>query len=328
MVMIIKEQILKILEENKGEYISGEIIAEKLSVSRNSVWKGINALKNDGHIIDAVTNKGYRLSENSSVFTAQSVYSSLLPEIRGILDISVVPVVGSTNTELKSAAEKGGKDGTVLIAMEQTAGRGRLGRSFFSPKDTGLYMSVLLRPDFSASEALYITTCAAVAAAEAIDKATGSYAQIKWVNDIYLKERKVCGILTEASVDFESGGLNYAVLGIGINLTTVDFPDELREIAASVSAEKTDLRAPVAAEFLTRFFGYYKKLQSLEFLSEYRRRSMLTGQEVTFIRGNEVFEGTVTGIDDELRLVTRLENGKTIAFSSGEVQLKKGGIIK
>ncbi len=328
MVMIIKEQILKILEENKGEYISGESIAEKLSVSRNAVWKGINALKNDGHIIDAVTNKGYRLSENSCVFTAQSVYSSLSPELRGILDISVVPVVGSTNTELKSAAEKGGKDGTVLIAMEQTAGRGRLGRSFFSPKDTGLYMSVLLRPDFSASEALYITTCAAVAAAEAIDKAAGSEAQIKWVNDIYLKGRKVCGILTEASVDFESGGLNYAVLGIGINLTTVDFPDELREIAVSVSAEKTDLRAPVAAEFLNCFFGYYKKLKSPEFLSEYRRRSMLTGQEVTFIRGNEIFEGTVMGIDDELRLVTRLKNGETIAFSSGEVQLKKGGIIK
>ena len=148
------------------------------------------------------------------------------------------------------------------------------------------------------------------------------------MNDIYLKGKKVCGILTEASVDFESGGLNYAVLGIGINLTTIDFPDELREIAASVSAEKADLRAPVAAEFLTRFFGYYKKLQSLEFLSEYRRRSMLTGQEVTFIRGNEIFEGTVIGIDDELRLVTRLKNGETIAFSSGEVQLKKGGIIK
>lgn len=328
MVMIIKEQILKILEENKGVYVSGESIAEKLSVSRNSVWKGINALKNDGHIIDAVTNKGYRLSENSSVFTAQSVYGSLSPELCERLDISVVPMVGSTNTELKSAAEKGGKDGTVLIAMEQTAGRGRLGRSFFSPKDTGLYMSVLLRPDFSASEALYITTCAAVAATEAIDKATGSEARIKWVNDIYLKGKKVCGILTEASVDFESGGLNYAVLGIGINLTTADFPDELSEIAASVSAEKIDLRAPVAAEFLTRFFGYYKKLQSLEFLSEYRRRSMLTGQEVTFIRGNEIFEGTVMGIDDELRLVTRLKNGETIAFSSGEVQLKKGGIIK
>lgn len=328
MVMIIKEQILKILEENKGEYISGESIAEKLSVSRNSVWKAINTLKNDGHIIDAVTNKGYRLSENSSVFTAQSVYSKLSSELRERLDISVVPMVGSTNTELKSAAEKGGKDGTVLIAMEQAAGRGRLGRSFFSPKDTGLYMSVLLRPDFSASEALYITTCAAVAAAEAIDKVAGSESQIKWVNDIYLKGKKVCGILTEASVDFESGGLNYAVLGIGINLTTADFPDELSEIAASVSAEKSDLRAPVAAEFLNCFFGYYKNLDSLEFLAEYRRRSMLTGQAVTFIRGNEIFEGTVTGIDDELRLVTRLKNSETIAFSSGEVQLKKGGIIK
>ncbi len=326
--MTIKEQILKMLEERKGEYISGEEIAENLSVSRNAVWKGINSLKNDGHIITAVTNKGYCLSEKSNIFTAQSVYSSLSSELREKLSVSVVPVVGSTNTELKALAEKGGAHGTVLVALEQTAGRGRLGRNFYSPKDTGLYMSILLRPDFSASEALNITACAAVAASMAIDTAAKTETQIKWVNDIYLSGKKVCGILTEASIDFESGGLNYAVLGIGINLNTKAFPQELRDIAASVSKDDTDLRPYISAEFLNRFFGYYNNLSKREFLNEYRSRSMLTGKEITFVRGNETFDGTVIGIDDEMRLIVRLSNGKEAVFSSGEVQLIKGEIVK
>ena len=326
--MTIKEQILNILETNKGNFVSGEEIAEKLSVSRNAIWKGINSLKKDGHIITAVTNKGYCLSEKSNIFTSQSVYAYLSLELRERLNISVVPTVGSTNTELKAHAEKGGADGTVLIALEQTAGRGRLGRSFYSPKDTGLYMSILLRPDFSASEALNITACAAVAASMAIDAAAGVETHIKWVNDIYLGRKKVCGILTEASIDFESGGLNYAVLGIGINLNTSVFPDELQNIAVSVSKDNTEMRPFVSAEFLNRFFGYYNNLSAHEFLNEYRSRSMLTGKEITFIRGNEEFNGEVTGIDDEMRLVVKLENGEQTVFSSGEVQLVKGEIVK
>ena len=326
--MVIKEQVLNILETKKGSYISGEEIAEKLNVSRNSVWKAIKALKNEGHIINASTNKGYILSEKSNVFTAQSVYANLSAELREKLKITVVPTVGSTNTELKTIAEKDGSDGTVLIALEQTAGRGRLGRSFYSPKDTGLYMSVLLRPDFSASEALSITACAAVAAAKAIDIVAGVETKIKWVNDIYLNGKKVCGILTEASIDFESGGLNYAVLGIGINLTTNDFPEDLKGIAASVSEGDDDCRAFISAEFLNIFFDFYQNLLNCEFLSEYRRRSMLTDKEITFVRGNETFNGTVTGIDDEMRLVVRLTDGKEVTFASGEVQLMKGDIIK
>ena len=326
--MKIKEQILNILEENKGRYISGEEIAEILSVSRNSVWKGINSLKKDGHIICAVTNKGYCLSEDSSVFTAQSIYAGLSDELREKLKISVVSVVDSTNTVLKSEAENGGAEGTVLIATEQTAGRGRLGRTFFSPKNTGLYMSIILRPELTAAEALMITTSAAVSAAECIDSVADVTTRIKWVNDIYLNGKKVCGILTEASIDFESGGLNYAVLGIGINLTTSDFPDELKGIAASVSECGNDLRSQIASEFLNRFFGYYGNLSGCSFLSEYRRRSMLIGENITLIRGNDMFNGKVIGIDDEVRLVVELENKEIMAFSSGEVQLKKGGIIK
>lgn len=325
--MTVKEKTLEILEKNKGSFVSGEEISEKLNVTRNSVWKAIKSLKTEGYIISAVTNKGYCLSEKSKVFTSSLVCSQLNDTLREKLNVTVVPVVSSTNTELKAAGEKGGSEGTVLIALEQTEGRGRLGRSFYSPKDTGLYMSILLRPDFSPEESLFITACAAVAASETIDK-IGVETEIKWVNDIYLNGKKVCGILTEASMDFESRRLNYAVLGIGINLITAEFPDELKNIAGSVSNKKDDLRAFIAAEFLNIFFSYYENLCSKSFLSEYRSRSMLIGKEITFSRGNELFDGEVTGIDDEMRLLVRFDNGETEAFSSGEVQLVKGGIIK
>lgn len=326
--MKVKEQVLSILEENRGSFISGEEIAEALSVSRNAVWKSVNALKKEGHIINAITNKGYSLAETSSVFTAHSVYEQLSSELKERLNISVVPVVGSTNSELKALGEKGGLDGTVLIALEQTEGRGRLGRSFYSPKDTGLYMSILLRPEFSAEDSLYITVCAAVSAAEAIENTSKVKTGIKWVNDIYVDGKKTCGILTEAALDFESGGLNYAVLGIGINLTTREFPAELKDIAAAVSETDKDLRSFIAAGFLNIFFSYYNDLKSLSFLSEYRRRSILIDKEISFMRGNEVFEGKVIGIDDNVRLLTELKNGEIKAFSSGEVILVKGGLIK
>ncbi len=265
---------------------------------------------------------------DNSIFNARSIASYLNPKFKNRFHIIVVPVADSTNIRLKGLAEKGSAEGTVFIALEQTAGRGRLGRSFYSPKDTGLYMSILLRPTFQAREALHITTCAAVAAAEAIDKVANVHTVIKWVNDIYMNGKKIVGILTESSIDFKSGGLEYAVLGIGINLTTADFPEELKDIAASVSDKNEDLRPQVAAEFLNRFFEYYENLTDKPYLSEYRRRSMLDGMDISFIRGNDSFNGRVIGIDDELRLVVQLENGETEAFSSGEVQLKKGGLIK
>lgn len=322
-----KEQIFRMLKNAEGDYVSGEHMAEILKISRNSVWKGIKALRADGYVITAVTNKGYRLSENG-VFTADAVYSELSEELCDKISVTVLPSVGSTNTELKAVAEKGGKEGEVLIALQQTNGKGRLGRSFFSPKDTGLYMSILLRPEFSAEESLYITACAACAAARTIDAAAGVNSEIKWVNDIYLNGKKVCGILTEASLDFESGRLNYAVLGVGINLIIADFPENLISVAGSISSGNKDLRPFIAAEFMNNFFSEYKNLGAHSFIDEYRRRSMLIGKDITFSRGSEIFCGRVLDIDDRVRLVVGLDSGEVTAFSSGEVQLVKGDLIK
>lgn len=245
----------------------------------------------------------------------------------GKLQIEVRKTVGSTNTVVKELAEQGAPEGTVLIADRQTAGKGRLGRSFHSPSGTGLYMSVLLRPGFSAEDALSITTAAAVAVAAAVEKATGETAKIKWVNDVYLRGRKVCGILTEAAANLSSGGLRYAVLGIGVNVLEPEggFPKEISNVAGALFAKapKTDVRAALAAEILNSFWEFYEALPLRSFLSEYKRRSLLTGMEITFTRGNEQSRGTVLGIDDEARLLVELDNGGKEAFSAGEVQIDK-----
>lgn len=237
--------------------------------------------------------------------------------------------VTSTNTVLKELAEQGEKEGHVLIAERQTAGKGRLGRSFASPRGTGLYMSILLRPRFSAEESLSITTAAAVAVAEAVERVTGRRAMIKWVNDVYLNGYKICGILTEASIDFETNGLHYAVLGIGVNLQEPEggFPGELKEIAGAVYREAetppAGVRAALAAEILNSFFGFYQNLEKRPFLSEYRNRSLLTGKKIRFICGKKELSGTVRGIDEEARLLVSLENGEQAAFTAGEVAIDK-----
>lgn len=326
--MKIKNHVIRILYENKGEYVSGAVIAKNLNVSRNAIWKAVNMLKKSGYEIEAIRNRGYRLSENSSIFSEQIIRDFLPNELRKRIKIEIKEKTGSTNTDLKNAAEKDAEEGYVLFALEQTMGKGRLGRSFYSPPTTGLYMSILLRPHFPAEQALYITTCAAVAVSEAIDKVAGVSSKIKWVNDVYLDGKKVCGILTEASVNFESGGLNYAICGIGVNISTSDFSDLLSEIAGCISKSEKDLRAELAAEIIKRFFEYYDELEKLTFLDEYRKRSFLIDKQVHFIANNKEYSGIVVNIDKKARLVVRLDDGSLLPLSSGEVQLKKDEIIK
>ena len=319
--MSVKSEILAILSDANGEYISGETLGSRLYCSRNAVWKAINALKADGCEIEAVTNKGYRLI-GGDVLCADSVMRNLkLP-----LDVRVVDCVTSTNDVLKAAAENGAKEGTVIIAKEQSKGKGRLGRSFFSP-NSGIYMSILLRPQLSASDSLMITTCAAVSVCEAIEKVCGKDCGIKWVNDIFLNGLKICGILTEASVDFETGGLQYAVPGIGINVAHPknDFPAELHGIAGALYDELPkvgDIRARLCAELLNRFFGYYNNLKNRGFMAQYKRRSIIIGKKINVIQNGSKTPATALDIDDDARLLVRYEDGKTAFISTGEVSVR------
>jgi len=322
--MSVRDDVLMLLEQHRGEFVSGEELARQLFVTRNAVWKAVSALRAQGYTVDAVTNRGYRLSGESGIFSAQSV-RRFLGDDDGWFSVEAVETVTSTNTVLKERAAAGAPEGTVLIAQQQTGGRGRLGRSFSSPKGTGLYTSILLRPKMRAEQALFLTTAVAVAVAEAIEEQSGKPAGIKWVNDIWIDGLKVCGILTEASLDLEGGGLEYAVVGWGINLVEPQggFPEELRGIAGAVfdAPPSAEVQSRLIASVLRRFKHYYETFSDRTFWQDYCDRSILIGKEITIL-GADPQPAFVLGIDADCRLRVRLENGEERLLSSGEVSVR------
>lgn len=253
------------------------------------------------------------------IFAAEEVTALLGESLRARIGVRTTDITGSTNDDIKALAESGAPEGTVMIAGEQTAGKGRLGRSFYSPKDAGLYMSILLRPKLGTADALAITTAAGAAAARAIDAVCGTNAGIKWVNDIYIGSRKVCGILTEASLS-PDGGVRYAVLGIGVNVTDRGFPDDIKNKAGAVGAD-ISLRPAIAAKILEFFFAYYESFPSKVYMDEYRRRSVLTGRTIEYEQGGVMHTAKVEGIDDDARLIVRGGDGELKYLSSGEVSI-------
>ena len=323
--MTTKEKLLALLEENKGAFFSGEEIARTLQVSRAAVWKAVNALREDGYTIDAATNKGYRLSPDSDILSPQGIRKFLNPEYQD-LDLTVLPTAPSTNALVREKANQGCPDGCVIVACEQTAGRGRYGRQFFSPGDTGVYLSLLLRPTaYSPQQATCLTAAAAAAMCQAIEAVTGQQPGIKWVNDIFLRGKKVCGILTEAAVGLETGALDYMVLGAGVNLypPTAGFPEDIQPIAGSVLERSCpEAKNRLVGEFLNRFWYFYTHPECRAYLEDYRSRSLAIGQNVTVLSAGRAVSAYAYGIDDDFRLLVRYENGDTEALSYGEIRIQ------
>lgn len=320
--MTLKSELLRCLEENRGTPVSGQALAEKLSVSRAAVWKAVKSLEEEGHRITAVTNRGYQLEASSDVLTPQGVRCHLRPAYRDCT-VLVERRVGSTNTQAKKLAADGAGDRTILLADEQTGGRGRMGRSFYSPAQTGLYMSLLLRPDADSAQLPIITVAAAAAVCEAVEALTGIKTQIKWVNDVLVDGRKVCGILTEAVGDFESGRIESVVVGIGVNVKTPPalFPAELREIAGSLLPANVT-RNQLAAEIANRLFAYADNLSAREYLVSYRRRLAVLGRHIRFYRNGGWRSGRATGLDYNGRLEVETPEGK-ILLRAGEIQMEE-----
>lgn len=323
--MTTKGKLLELLESNKGAYFSGEEIAQQLCVSRAAVWKAVNALREEGYSIDAVTNKGYCLSEHTDILSPQGIRKYLKPAYQG-MELTVLPETASTNALLREKANRGAPEGCTVIANQQTAGRGRCGRQFYSPGETGIYMSVLLRPvRYAPQQAVRLTAAAAVAMCEAIETVSGETARIKWVNDIFVRGKKVCGILTEASFGLESGALEYAVLGVGVNVypPREGFPTELEAIAGAIfDSAQSDGKNRLAGEFLNRFLDCYNAPERTEFIAAYRSRSLAVGKQVTVYSGNQTRSAYAYGVDDACRLLVRYENGETESLSYGEISIK------
>ncbi len=230
--------------------------------------------------------------------------------------------VDSTNRLAKERAEQGAPEGVCIISNAQTAGRGRLGRSFCSPAGTGLYMSLVLRPSLPAQRVLSVTTAAAVAVCRAIERVSDRKPQIKWVNDVYCDGKKVCGILTEAG--FEGDKLRYAVLGIGINVCDPadGFPDEIADTAASVFGQEAGDRNALTEAVLDAFFEEYAHLAEERFAEEYRARSCLIGKPITVKAPDGDREAIALGVDERCRLLVRYTDGREEALSSGDVSVR------
>lgn len=317
-----KEKLLCLLEENRGRFFSGEEIAERLEVSRTAVWKAAKMLRTEGYQIDAAQNKGYCLAQSTDILSEQGVCRYLAAsEIRP----EVLAVTSSTNGVVRERANNGETEGLAVIAGAQTKGRGRLGRTFYSPADTGIYMSLLLRPEgFTPAEAIRVTTMAAVAASEAIERVSGRKTQIKWVNDVFMDGKKVCGILTEGSFSLENENLEYMVLGVGMNVYEPEggFPEELKDIAGSIFDQRqNDGKNRLAAEFMNAFMAYYRE-RNTEYAEQYRRRSMVLGRAVDVITAGGRRRAWALDVDQDCRLVVRYENGEIVHLSSAEVSIR------
>lgn len=239
-------------------------------------------------------------------------------------EINIFDEVTSTNTLLKEKG-KNKNEWCSFVASSQTEGKGRLGRVFYSPKDTGVYLSVLLKPQLEIEKAILITTAAAVAITRALELFGAENPQIKWVNDIYIDNKKVCGILCESVINAESKNLQYAVLGVGINLYKPenDFPEDIKNIAGAVFKNQTDyLKEKLVAGFLNEFYNIYKNLDTVSFMDEYREKCFCLGKEVVVISENQERKAKVISIDENARLEVEFVNGKREFLGSGEISIK------
>ena len=321
--MSTKQQLISLLEQSRGEFLSGNTSAESLGVTRAAIWKAINQLKEEGYLIEAVTNKGYRLSsDNDSI--SESAVREFLGEDQDRFTIEVCRSLSSTNTVLKEKAQNL-PDWYVLIAGNQDSGRGRAGRNFYSPAGTGIYLSVLLRPEIPVSDAGNLTTAAAVAACRAIEECTDADPKIKWVNDVFVNGKKVCGILTEASVNFETQTADWIVTGIGFNVYMPEegFPKEIEDVAGVITQKKQkNLRSKLAALFIRYFYDLCQDLSGKQLYREYKDRCFLIGEPIYVLRGEEKILATAVDIRRNFGLLVRYEDGKEEVLSAGEVSIR------
>ena len=319
--MSTKKDVLTILENERERFVSGQELAQTLNISRTAIWKAVKNLEENGHKILAVTNKGYKLDKQSDLLTEEGI-RLYLPEKFKSSQIIVLKTTDSTNTQAKKLSLDRAAHGTILLAEEQTAGRGRSGKSFFSPSGAGLYMSIILRPDCNISDPQMITVATAVAVCRAIEKLTEKHPQIKWVNDIFIDGKKVCGILSEAVTDFESGSIESIIVGVGVDCTVTEemLPEELIFIVGSLGSEELS-RNRLAAEIASGVLESFGKLGDGEIIDEYRKRSLMYGKEICFMHDGEMVSAKVTGINDMGNLLVCLKTGEDLVLSSGEISV-------
>ena len=319
-------KILGLLREKVPEPVSGEEISAKLGVSRTAVWKHIQSLKNVGYDIESVPKKGYILHKAPDLLSPEEIAARLETKWVGH-HIHYLKEASSSNEVGKRLADQGCADGLVVVAEEQTRGKGRLSRGWFSPMGCGVWCSVVFRPPFMPSEASKCTLLAAVAVIKSINKYKGVNAKIKWPNDVLLEGKKMVGILTEMSAEF--GKINYIVIGTGINTNVPKsmIPDELKDLAISVAdvAREPIQRVQILADYLKNMEDLYETVLREGFgpvLDEWRKYSDTIGQEVKVIAPDKTYFGTAVDIDKEGLLIVKKEDGTMEKVIAGDVSIR------
>ena len=320
-----REQVLALLRAEDGAFLSGEQLSERLGLSRTAVWKAVKALRQEGYEIEARTGMGYRLVAAPNVLTEAEIRSWLKTD----RELRCFDTIDSTNTYARQIALEGAADGTAVIADCQTAGRGRMGRSFQSPRGKGIYLSVLFRPDLPPERLMPVTALAGLAVCDAVERLCGVRPGLKWPNDPVLGNRKLCGVLTEMALEGETGRVQHLVVGVGINVlhTPEDFQDDVADIATSLQMElgKPVSRARLTAlllEELDRVYGALRSGELREYLAAYRRDCVNLGKTVQLIgpEGRETV--TAVDVDEAFGLVVRTPEGNEKTVRSGEVSVR------
>lgn len=319
-----KEEILRLLRGADG-YISGQELCNRFGVSRTAVWKAINQLKEAGYEIEAQQNKGYRLKAAPDLMTEAEI-KSLLHTDWVAKEVLYFETIDSTNTKAQELAEKGYPSGTLVVADKQESGKGRRGRSWVSPSGTGIFMTLMIKPDINPNNASMLTLVAALAVAKAITSVTGEEAMIKWPNDIVVNGKKVCGILTEMNAQFDY--INHIVVGIGINVHNESFPEEISQMASSLMIEaggKRFHRAQIIAETMSYFEQYYDTFLKTQDLSalvrEYDKLLVNRNKSVRVLDPKEPFDGKAMGITPKGELIVDTWESRKLV-SSGEVSVR------
>ena len=318
-----KDRVLALLKGTE-DFLSGEEMSRRLKVSRAAVHMAVTALRGDGYEIQSTTNRGYRLSGSPGRLSMGEILP-WLPEGRAER-VLFLESVASTNTFLRK--ETGAPDGLVVVAGEQTGGRGRLGRGFYSPKDMGVYLSMLVRPEASHADIAGVSACAAMAVADAIEAVSGVRPGVKWVNDLLLGGKKICGILTELAVEAETGRVEHLIVGAGVNVgqNPEDFPEGLRAIATSVrafSGVAVD-HGRLAGEMIGRLDALFSLWpdNKARYLEAYRRDCVTLGREVSITQGDSVQTAFAEDLGDDFSLIVRFPDGRREALRYGEISVR------
>ncbi|SMC20049.1 BirA family transcriptional regulator, biotin operon repressor / biotin-[acetyl-CoA-carboxylase] ligase [Clostridium acidisoli DSM 12555] len=320
-----KSDMLKLLKKNKDEYVSGSNIGESFGVTRTAIWKYINKLKEEGYEIESVPKLGYKLLKCPDILTYEEIKDQLETETIG-RNVVHFDTVGSTNEKAKSLA-LAAKHGTVVISEEQTGGKGRLGRNFVSPKNKGIWMSIILKPDVEPMKVSLITQIGAAAVNNALLN-MGIESLIKWPNDIIINNKKVCGILTEMSCELTM--VNYVVLGIGINVNvdSEDFGEDVSKVATSLKLEtkravdRKKLTGYILNNFERLYENYVEKDDITESISICKNKSILIGKEIRVIKKGEAKKANALDIKTNGSLVVQYESGEIEELISGEVSIR------